>query len=146
MKTSNGIDVLRTIWFSQATKIGQNGIPTEEKQIGIIYGRDTTTGEIKAYIGIADGQDEIADIDNIACWGTKFPTNAAALLMGFSKADPAKKSSASNEAEISAKALEEGAAYIIRKYGPNSMLSPRHAASEELLELAATYRTKGAKP
>jgi hypothetical protein len=92
MKTSNGIDVLRTIWFSQATKIGPDGIPTEEKQIGIVYGRDTTTGEMKAYIGIAEGKDEKAEIDHIACWGTKFPTNAAALLMGFGAApDPAKK-------------------------------------------------------
>lgn len=85
MITRNGIDVIRTAWFNPS---GLNIIG-----VGIVYGRDQETGEIKAYIGTAFGIDEVQDINSIAESGAKFPAEAAAVLFGLSraKADPAKK-------------------------------------------------------
>jgi len=90
MTTNNGIDVLRTAWFTQYPPFGP------PLMIGIIYGRDKTTGEIEAYIGgvnFGENEDEASDINLIAEWGAPFPVDAAAVIfqLAKAKADPAKK-------------------------------------------------------
>lgn len=39
----------------------------------------------KAYIGRGEGQSELADIDHILAWGTKFPIDSAKVLFGLDK-------------------------------------------------------------
>ena len=78
MITENGIMVIHTFWFTHQARC-----------IGIVYGRDKTTGEMQAYIGCVDANvngSEQEDINVIACNGAGFPTDAAAVLMGYSRA------------------------------------------------------------
>lgn len=44
--------------------------------VGIVLVRNSI-GEDKAYIGVADGADEEADLRKIAAWGAKFPYDYA---------------------------------------------------------------------
>lgn len=78
MITENGIMVIHTFWYTHQARC-----------IGIVYGRDKTTGEMKAYIGCVDANEngsEQADINQVASHGARFPTDAAAVLMGYSRA------------------------------------------------------------
>lgn len=52
--------IIDVIWFINLDKL-----------IGIIAGKDDITGEIKFYIGTADGHNEGIDKQHIASWGTK---------------------------------------------------------------------------
>jgi hypothetical protein len=84
MITENGIVVIHTFWYSH-----------QGRNIGIVYGRDKTTGKPKACIGYTEPSEngsEQADINEIASNGADFPVDAAAVLMGYSRAvDKAKK-------------------------------------------------------
>ena len=55
---------------------------------GIVYGRDTITGEAKAYLGIANEFDEEKDTENIVRFGAKINPKVATLLMGIEQAPP----------------------------------------------------------
>lgn len=48
--------------------------------VGIVYGIDNITNEKKAYIGIAVGLNEDADINHIAEYGAHFPIDEAISL------------------------------------------------------------------
>jgi hypothetical protein len=78
MITENGIVVIHTFWYTH-----------QPRCIGIVYGRDKTTGEMKAYIGCVTANEngsEQDDINYITSCGARFPTDAAAVLMGYSRA------------------------------------------------------------
>ena len=62
--------ILDTFWFSQL------GNPA---QIGIVIGKNDND-EIKCYIGSSDIGEEVADQENIAETGAKFPLDASKVL------------------------------------------------------------------
>lgn len=66
------ISVLDSMWFSQMMN---------SKSIGIVKIKNEV-GDIKYYIGNADGLDECSDAIHIAETGAKFPVNAAIELFG----------------------------------------------------------------
>lgn len=54
---------------------------TGRDSIGIVLCLDVITNEKKAYIGLVDGENERHDISNIMCWGTRFESEIAEILI-----------------------------------------------------------------
>lgn len=50
---------------------------TNRKTLGFVKAQDNVTGEIKYYIGVANGLDEDQDAKDIVNWGTKFQNKEA---------------------------------------------------------------------
>ena len=61
--------VIDTLWFT-----------TSDGTIGIVTIEEDITGDRKAYIGTASGNDEKEDIDHILAWGNKFSLDTVLSL------------------------------------------------------------------
>lgn len=61
--------VIDTLWFT-----------TSDGTIGIVTIEEDITGDRKAYIGTASGNDEKEDIDHILAWGNKFSLDTVLRL------------------------------------------------------------------
>jgi len=68
----NNLQILEKYWFSQLAN---------SKIIGIIKCKDMITKEIKIYIGLALGNDEIRDIKFILDYGSKIDKEVFKILL-----------------------------------------------------------------
>ena len=59
--------------------------------IGIIVIEEDITGDRKAYIGPASGEDEKADTEKILAWGNKFSIDTAERILHFLKKEDKKE-------------------------------------------------------
>jgi len=68
--------------------------------IGIIVIEEDTTGDRKAYIGPASGEDEKADTEKILAWGNKFSIGTAERILHFLKKEDKKEEATKRVAEL----------------------------------------------
>lgn len=62
------------IWFNHV-----------EQCFGVVRTRDPHTNEVKYYIGVGNGIDEVVDYERIKAWGATFPPEAGYALFNREK-------------------------------------------------------------